>query len=155
MYATQPDSHKLTKLPKKKIKGSRYLEAGTENHIGILSFCQNLCKILVKEFIFGKCRRLWASSFITKGTLSQTFVKDFACRFSWQNYRTAILKRTFSIKTLAVVASVYVYNILKDKRSKHIKLIKKQLPPVCIRFHLNWLSNLPPPPLPSPPPFPP
>ena len=60
--------------------------------------------------------QLYACSFTKKGILSEAFLKNFANRFSWQNYRTAILKEPFSIRTLSVAASVYANNFLKTQK---------------------------------------
>ena len=50
------------------------------------------------------------------------FLKDFPYRFSWQNYRTAILKKTFSITTLPVAVSIYAKNVLK--KTKEVNILK-------------------------------
>ena len=53
------------------------------------------------------------AALLKKGTFSQAFFKGFAQRFSCENYRTAILKKTFLIRTPSVAASVYAYNFVK------------------------------------------
>ena len=70
-------------------------EVDTENHIGILRFLSKSLENICKRVHFWQCCKLYASSFTKKKTLSQAFLKDFAYRFSWQNYRTVILKRHF------------------------------------------------------------
>ena len=100
------------KLPERLIKDSCYSEAATESPISILSFFVGISE---KDH-FWQCYRLQTCSFINKGILYQAFLKSFAYRFLWQNYRTANLKKIFSIRTLPVVASVHVNNFLKKQK---------------------------------------
>ena len=101
------------KLSRRQIKDIRYSEAAIESQIGVLNFLLTSLKNTCEKIHF--CQWPQASSFTKKGILS-AFLKDFAYRFSWQNYWTAILKKTFSIKTLLVAASVYANNFLKKKK---------------------------------------
>ena len=58
------------------------------------------------------------AALLKKETPSQTFFKVFAGRFSCQNYRTDILKKTFLIRTPPMTASAYPYNFVKNKRKE-------------------------------------
>ena len=109
------------KLPRRQIKDSRYSEAATEGHIGNLSFLSKSLKNACERK--NACETLLLVRFHAIGLqcyFFQVFLKDFVGRFSWQNYRTAFLKKNFSIRTFPMAASVYTNNFLMNKRSKHI-----------------------------------
>ena len=97
-----------TKIPRTQIKDSRYSEAATEGHINSLEFFVKISE-----------KYLWKSSF-----LPMLQANSFLCisqgfywqRFSWQNYRAIILKKTFSIRALPVAAFVYVNNFPKKQK---------------------------------------
>ena len=83
------------KLSRTRSKDSWCSQAAAVICIDILSFfCQNHWKIL------------WKCSFLA---MLQTMVQP-----------TATLRKTFSIRTLPMLTSVYANNFLKTKRSKHI-----------------------------------
>ena len=56
----------------------------------------------MKEFIFGN-----VAGYRPAVLPKKEFFPKLLPRFSWQNHRTAILKKTFSIRALPVAASVY------------------------------------------------
>ena len=66
----------------------------------------------MKVRFWQRCRPL-VCSFTKIGPLFQAFLKDLVYVLSWQNYRTTILKKTFSIRTFPVTASVYANDFLK------------------------------------------
>ena len=74
----------------------RYLDAAIESYIGELHrfSSKSLKKILVKEFILVMLQAMNAA--LQKDEhFSQEFFKYFVYRFSFQNYRTAILEDNF------------------------------------------------------------
>ena len=58
-------------------------------------FLSKSLKNTFERIHFWQCCRLQTRSFTKKVILSQAFLKDFAYRFSWENDRTAILKKPF------------------------------------------------------------
>ena len=68
----------------------------------------------MKKFIFFNVAG-YRSAILLRKELALTFLKNFAYRFCWQNTRTAILKKTISIRRLQVAASVSDSNFLKKQ----------------------------------------
>ena len=88
-------------LPRRQIKDTWYLESATAIPIGILScfFFRISEKYLWKRSVLDNVTSYMPADLLKENSCS--FLKDFACRFSWQNYyRTTSLQRTFSIITL-------------------------------------------------------
>ena len=77
----------------------------------------------MKDFIFGNISGYRPAVLLKKEFFLKHFSKILPTDFSWQNYRTAILKKTFSIRTLRVAASVYVKNFLKKTKDVNISKV--------------------------------
>ena len=75
---------------------------------------------------FSERVHFWQCCVLSKKGTPLGFLKGFAGRFSWHNYRMSIFKNAFSIRTLSVAAFVYANNFLRNKRSKHIKNINRE-----------------------------
>ena len=107
------------KLPRRQIKDIR-VQPLTATQVFWVSLSKSLKK-------FSERVHFWQCCVLSKKGTPQGFLKGFASRFSWQNYRMAILKKAFSIRTLSVAAFVYANNFLRNKRSKHQKYKQRVL----------------------------
>ena len=130
------------KVRSRQIKNSRYWEAAAaERHPGILRFHQNLWKIIVKEFIFAnQCCRIYASSFTRKTILSQTFLKDFTYKLSWQNYRIAASKKFFQSKH-SVAASFYANNFLIARKGPAVEFFFVEVIALWLKVAFNAFTT--------------
>ena len=59
---------------KRQVKDSRYSEAAIVNYISILNFCQNLWKILVKDFVLAMLQAIWLQQF---SSIFQAFINNY------------------------------------------------------------------------------